>query len=157
MRPSFPVRHIWLSTLLWTCSALGFAQQTPALEQPSAQSSQAAKPATSDFSHARNLTQQGKVEEAITELHVIEASSPGVKGLDLELGTAYYKKSDYPKAIEYLKKAIATDSGNNEAMQLLGLSYYLNGYPAQAIPLLEKMQGWFPRANVDASLSLIHI
>jgi len=53
--------------------------------------------------------QQGKVEEAITELHAVEASSPELKGLDLELGTAYYKKSDYPKAIEYLKKAAATD------------------------------------------------
>jgi tetratricopeptide (TPR) repeat protein len=98
--------------------------------------------------------QQGKVEEAITELHALEGSSPDLKGLDLELGTAYYKKSDYPKAIEYLKKATTTDSGNNEAVQLLGLSYYLNGRPQDAIPLLEKVQGWFPRANVDASYIL---
>jgi tetratricopeptide (TPR) repeat protein len=154
MQQSFPGRRVWLSMLLWTCSALGFAQQTPARNQSSAQSSQASQPATSDFSHARNLMQQGKVEEAITELRAVEASSPDFKGLALELGTAYYKKSDYPKAIEYLKKAIATDSGNNEAMQLLGLSYYLNGYPAQAIPLLEKVQSWFPRANVDASYIL---
>jgi tetratricopeptide (TPR) repeat protein len=140
--------------LLWTCGAPGFAQQTPTLDQPSAQSSQTAKPATPDFSHARNLMQQGKVEEAIIELHAIEASSPGLKGLDLELGTAYYKKSDYPKAIEYLKKATTTDPGNGEATQLLGLSYYLNGYPGQAIPLLERVQAWFPRANVDASYIL---
>jgi tetratricopeptide (TPR) repeat protein len=98
--------------------------------------------------------QQGKVEEAITELHAVEASSPDLKGLDLELGTAYYKKSDYPKAIEYLKKATTADPGNNEAVQLLGLSYYLNGRPQEAIPLLEKVQGWFPRANVDASYIL---
>jgi tetratricopeptide (TPR) repeat protein len=140
--------------LLGTCGALGFAQPTPARDQSSAQSSQAAQPATSDFSHARNLIQQGKVEEAITELHAVEASSPELKGLDLELGTAYYKKSDYPKAIEYLKKATATDPGTNEAVQLLGLSYYLNGRPAEAIPLLEKVQTWYPRANVDASYIL---
>lgn len=139
---------------LWTCGALGFAQQKPALDQPSAQSSPTAKPATSDFSHARNLMQQGKVEEAITELRAIENSRPGLKGLDLELGTAYYKKSDYPKAIEYLKKATTTDPGNGEATQLLGLSYYLSGYPGQAIPLLEKVQDWFSRANVDASYIL---
>jgi tetratricopeptide (TPR) repeat protein len=30
----------------------------------------------------------------------------------------------------------------------------LNGYPGQAIPLLEKVQGWFPLANVDASYIL---
>jgi len=98
--------------------------------------------------------QQGKVEEAITELHAVEASSPDLKGFDLELGTAYYKKSDYTKAIEYLKKATTADPGNNEAVQLLGLSYYLNGRPQEAIPLLENVQGWLPRANVDASYIL---
>jgi tetratricopeptide (TPR) repeat protein len=140
--------------LLWACGTIGFAQQTPIPDQASAKSSQAGQPATSDFSHARYLMQQGKVEEAITELHAIEASSPGLKGLDLELGTAYYKKSDYPKAIDYLKKATTTDPGNGEATQLLGLSYYLNGYPGRAIPLLEKVQAWYPRANVDASYIL---
>src|ERR1700730_3920634 len=149
---SFPARRLWLSTLLWTCSALGFAPQMPARAQPSAQSSQA--PATSDFSRARNLMQQGRVEEAITELHAVEARSPDLKGLELELGTAYYKKSDYPKAIEYLQKATATDPGNNEALQLLGLSYYLSGRLQEAIPLLEKVRGWSPRANVDASYIL---
>jgi len=154
MQQSFPGRCVWLSTLLWTCGALGFAQQTPALDQPSAQSSPAAQPATSDFSHPRDLMQQGKLDQAITELHAVEASSPDLKGLDLELGTAYYKKSDYPKAIEYLKKATTTDPGNNEGVQLLGLSYYLNGRPQDAIPLLEKVQTWYPRANVDASYIL---
>jgi tetratricopeptide (TPR) repeat protein len=154
MQQSFPGRCLWLSMLLSTCGALGFAQQTPAPDQPSARSSQAAQPATSDFSHARNLIQQGRLEEAITELHAVETSSPDLKGVDLELGTAYYKKSDYPKAIEYLKKATATDPGNNEAVQLLGLSHYLNGRPAEAIPLLEKVQTWYPRANVDASYIL---
>jgi tetratricopeptide (TPR) repeat protein len=43
---------------------------------------------------------------------------------------------------------------SGEAVQLLGLSYYLGGHPADAIPLLEKVQGWYPRANVDASYIL---
>jgi tetratricopeptide (TPR) repeat protein len=79
---------------------------------------------------------------------------PPLKGLALELGTAYYKKSDFVKAIDYLRKAAATDPTNNEVTQLLGLSYYLNGHPADAIPLLEKVQGWYPRANVDAAYIL---
>jgi len=37
---------------------------------------------------------------------------------------------------------------------LLGLSNYLAGRPAEAIPFLEKVQGWYPRANVDASYIL---
>jgi len=98
--------------------------------------------------------QQGKIDDAIAELQTLESRDPGTKGLDLELGTAYYKKSDYVKAIGFLKKAVASDPDNSEAAQLLGLSYYLNGYPAQAIPLLEKVQTWFPRANVDAAYIL---
>jgi tetratricopeptide (TPR) repeat protein len=39
-------------------------------------------------------------------------------------------------------------------VQLLGLSYYLAGRPAEAIPALEKVQGWFPSANVDAAYIL---
>ena len=48
----------------------------------------------------------------------------GDKGLRLELGTAYYKKSDFPNAIEYLKKASGRRPANREAVQLLGMSYY---------------------------------
>jgi tetratricopeptide (TPR) repeat protein len=98
--------------------------------------------------------QQGRLDDAIAELESLEATAPNTKGLDLELGTAYYKKSDYVKAIGFLKTAVVADPNNSEATQLLGLSYYLNGYPAQAIPLLEKVQTWLPRANVDASYIL---
>ncbi len=102
-----------------------------------------------EFAAARKLMQQGKVDEAIADLQSIEAKSPATKGLALELGTAYYKKSDFPKAIDYLKKATAEDAANQEAVQLLGMSYYAGGHPADAIPLLEKVQGWVSRANVD--------
>src|SRR6267154_5759254 len=123
-------------------SSLSVAQQPPSSNAPAAQTipSFSTRP---DFSHARTLMQQGKVDDAIAELEVLEASVPNTKGLDLELGIAYYKKSDYVKAIGFLKSA-AADPGNNEAVQLLGLSYYLGGHPAEAIPLLEKVQGWFP-------------
>lgn len=98
--------------------------------------------------------QQGKIDEAITELRGMEARDPGAKGVAFEIGEAYYKKSDYPKAVEYLKKATAVDPANDEATQLLGLSYYLMGHPADAVPLLERVQGWYSRANVDAAYIL---
>ena len=107
-----------------------------------------------DFARARQLIQQGNYDDAIAELQKLEASDPATKGLDLELGTAYYKKSDFSNAIQYLKKATATDAKDNEATQLLGLSYYLSGHSVEAIPLLEKVQTWLPRANVDASYIL---
>jgi tetratricopeptide (TPR) repeat protein len=134
-------------------SSLGIARQSPPTNPSAAQTlpSLSTRP---DFSHARILMQQGKLDEAIAELQSMEASAPNAKGLNLELGTAYYKKSDFVRAVEFLNKAAAEDPTNNEATQLLGLSYYLNGYPGQAIPLLEKVQAWFPRANVDASYIL---
>lgn len=119
---------------------------TPALfgQQPSAEKPAAAGPP--GLENARTLMQQGKVDEAIAALQGVD---PATKGLDLELGTAYYKKSDYPKAIDYLKKAAAEDPSSQEAAQLLGMSYFAGGHPADAIPILEKVQGWIARANVD--------
>ncbi len=140
-------RFLNIPVLLWAISAAGFAQQTA----PEAASAPAG---SSDFAEARKLMQQGKFDDAITELQTLEARDAALKGLALEMGTAYYRKSDFPKAIQYLKKATAADPANEEATQLLGLSYYLGGHPADAIPLLEKVQGWYSRANVDASYIL---
>ena len=138
--------------LVWAFSAAGIAQETSAATAPVATPTQAATPA--EFVEARKLMQQDKADEAIVQLQAIEARNPATKGLSLELGTAYYKKNDFVKAIEYLKKAIAADPSDGEATQLLGLSYYRGGHPSDAIPMLEKMQGWYPRANADASYVL---
>jgi tetratricopeptide (TPR) repeat protein len=147
------VRFLSLPVLVWVFSANGVGQTTPP-EGPAPQSPQASANAPAEFEQARKLMQQGKLDDAIVELHTLETSAPATKGLALELGTAFYKKSDFSKAVEYLKKATAADPANGEAIQLLGLSYYLGGHPAEAIPLLEKVQGWYSRANVDASYIL---
>jgi tetratricopeptide (TPR) repeat protein len=77
-----------------------------------------------------------------------------MKGLAHELGVAYYRSGDYLKAMSFLKQAISQDPGDKEAVQLLGLTNYLAGRPADAIPLLEEVQGWYPRANLDAAYIL---
>ena len=82
------------------------------------------------------------------------AENPNLKGLSHEMGIAYYKGGDYLKAIDALKEATQEDPGDKESIQLLGLSNYLAGRPADAIPLLERVQGWYPRANVDAAYIL---
>jgi tetratricopeptide (TPR) repeat protein len=139
-----------LAFMLAVFCAISMAQESPAPDGPASSS----PAANADFAEARKLIQQGKSDEAIAQLQNIEARDPLTKGLALELGTAYYRKSDFPKAIQYLKKVTATDPSSDEAAQLLGLSYYLGGHPGDAIPLLEKVQGWFPRANVDAAYIL---
>src|ERR1700733_13536815 len=145
-------RWLSLAACAWALTANAIPQDSALPQAPSARSQTPPAPAP-DFSATRLLMQQGKVDEAISQLQTLQANSPEVKGLDLELGTAYYKKGEYAKAVESLKKASA-DANSGEAVQLLGLSYYLGGHPADAIPLLEKVQGWYPRANVDASYIL---
>jgi tetratricopeptide (TPR) repeat protein len=116
-------------------------------------SSQSLQPGT-EFNEARRLSQQGKYNEAISALHQLESSHPGLKGLSHELGAAYYKMGDFASAISFLKKALVENAADSEAEQLLGLSYYLSQRPAEAIPALEKVQTWYASANVDASYIL---
>ena len=106
------------------------------------------------FAEMRRLSEQGKFDEAIGKLEALGLKEPELKGLAHELGIAYYKKSDYMKAVASFKKALVEDPGDNEAVQLMGLSYYLAGRPAEAIGPLEKVQTWYPSANVDAAYIL---
>jgi tetratricopeptide (TPR) repeat protein len=140
-----------LVLFVWALLLAGItrAQSIPDGSKPNSQQS-----ADSAFSEARRLSQQGKFDEAIAALQPFAAQNPEPKGLAHDLGLIYYKKGDYIKAISELKKAISEDSSDNESTQLAGLSSYLAGRPAEAIPYLEKVQLWFPRANVDASYIL---
>jgi tetratricopeptide (TPR) repeat protein len=143
-------------TILTCFSGVFIIAQTPA-PKPAPSSSAQAQPTAdtnADFAEARRLAQQGKYDQAIDKLQALAAKTPPPAGVSHELGLAYYKKTDYLKAAEYLKQATAENPNDKEAVQLLGLSYYLAGRPAEAIPYLEKVQAWYPRANVDASYVL---
>ena len=106
------------------------------------------------LSEARRLSMQGKIDEAIRQLEVLARNQPDLKGVAHELGVAYYKKADYLKAVASFKKALEENPGDNEAVQLMGISYYLAGRPGEAITPLEKVQTWYPSANVDAAYIL---
>ncbi len=130
------------------------APQKPSLPDAPRPSQQPSEAPDVDFDQARRLLQQGKYDEAISALHELEAKHPGMKGLAHELGAAYYKSGNFVNAIIYLKKAREQDPNDAEGVQLLGLSYYLAGRPAEAIPELEKVQTWYASANVDAAYIL---
>ncbi len=139
--------------------SVGFASAQAPAAQEQGQAIEAPKPRQtlspeSTLSDARRLSQQGKLDEAIAKLEALALKDPELKGLAHELGVTYYKKSDYLKAVVSFKKALEENPGDNEAIQLMGLSYYLAGRPAEAIAPLEKVQTWFPSANVDASYIL---
>src|SRR5579871_1130338 len=114
----------------------------------------AAQQGESPFASAHKLLEQGKFAEAVAELQALAKSRPELKGLSREMGIAYYRQGDYLNAVQNLKRAIAEDSQDGEATQLAGLSLYLAGKPGEAIPYLEKVQSWYPSANVDASYIL---
>src|SRR6267154_1217201 len=147
---------ILLAALLLSLPAARSQSSTGQLSpSPSATPSAAAtQSSASALATARALRAQGKYDDALAALHELEGKYPGLAGLSHELGVAYYKKADYPNAITYLKKAREENPDDGEAIQLLGLSFYLAGRPADAIPPLEKVQTWFPAANVDASYIL---
>ena len=111
-------------------------------------------PPAAVYAEAQRLSQLGKFDDAIAQLDALAATQPDAKGLLHEMGIVYYKKSDYIKAAAQFKKAIEEDPGDSEAIQLLGLSYYLAGRPAEAIAPLKKVQTWYPSANVDAAYIL---
>jgi tetratricopeptide (TPR) repeat protein len=129
----------------------GRAQNAP---PTSAQSS--SNTSDSQFAHARQLAQQGKYDEAIAELQrlSLSLSERQRKGLARDLGIAYYKKADYARAVDSFKQALQENPKDLESIQMLGLSYYLGGHAAEAIPFLQQVQTWYPRANVDAAYVL---
>src|ERR1019366_5405016 len=155
-----PNRPAQMSSIKWLlvfllagCTWLP-AQTTASSTPAPASQAQKTPAADSDFAASRKLSQQGKYDEAIALLQPMAGLTPRPAGLSHELGTVYYKKGDYLKAADHLKQAVAEDPNDKEAVQLLGLSYYLAGRPAEAIPYLEKVQAWYPRAKVDAAYIL---
>ncbi len=106
------------------------------------------------FAAARNLLEKGKYDEAIAELQGLAKQDPAPKGVLHELAMAFYRKGDYGNAVANFKLATKENPDDLEAVQLTGLALYLGGDPAEAIPYLEKVQTWYPRANVDASYIL---
>src|SRR5260370_3602986 len=108
----------------------------------------------SSLEQATLLMQQGKNDEALALLESISAAEPTRRGLLRQIGIANYRKGDFLKAAANFKKALDEDPGDNEAVQLIGLSYYLAGRLAEAIDPLEKVQTWYPSANVDAAYIL---
>ena len=108
----------------------------------------------SPFASPRKLLQLGKYDEAITELEALRQHKPPPTGLSHELGVAYYRKGDYVNAVLNLGAAQKENPKDDEAVQLTGLSLYLAGKPGDAIPYLERVQAWYPEANVDASYIL---
>jgi tetratricopeptide (TPR) repeat protein len=73
----------------------------------------------------------------------------------LGIPAAFHRPSaNDPNAVRSLQAAQKEEPNDGEIIQLTGLTLYLAGKPADAIPFLEKVHTWYPRANIDAAYIL---
>ena len=137
------MRSLFLAVILLGCVATGYvatlaAQSTTAPTQPG------------DLAKAHQALEHDHPDEAIAILQkLVEAQSP-VKGVQHELGLAYYSSGMLMKAKQAFEQAVQEDATDMESVQLEGLTLYRLGQPAAAIPYLERVRGWMPNANADA-------
>lgn len=126
--------------IVLVCAASIVAAQAPP-ERPDREGTLAA---------ARRLINDGKPREAIASLDALgDRASPEVAGL---LGVAYYHADDHERAIALLAPILgalpADSTERHEAVQVLGLSLFLSGKFARALPYLEQTREW-ARDNME--------
>ena len=96
------------------------------------------------LSEARTLINQDKPAAAIAELTPF--AEAGRTDVALLLGVAYYHANDHRRAIDRLAPIADTlppgSIEQREAVQVLGLSYFLAGRFADAVPRLEATRVW---------------
>ncbi|MBA2301955.1 MAG: tetratricopeptide repeat protein [Acidobacteria bacterium] len=106
------------------------------------------------LAQARLLINQGRPQEAIEKL-----TAPGVPRrpeVSHLLGVAYYHADDHLHAIEQLMPLLDRwpegSLERREAVQVLGLSYFVTGRFAEAVPFLEATRIW---ASENAELGYV--
>jgi tetratricopeptide (TPR) repeat protein len=130
-----------------------FALLLAALPQLHGQAPVVADPQQS-LAQAHKDLESGKQAEALALLQKLAAIQPPVKGVQHELGVAYYRTGKLVEAQHAFAAAIQEDPGDAESIQMQGLTLYRLGRPADAIPYLERVRQWTPNANADANYVL---
>jgi tetratricopeptide (TPR) repeat protein len=106
-------------------------------------SSAAEDPLEVAVAEARALLEQDKPQAALDRVRELDASDPRV---GLIQGVAQYHAGAAPAAIATLTPLLASLAAGSverrEAVQVLGLSHYLAGHLAEAVPYLEQTRSW---------------
>ncbi len=106
---------------------------------------------------ARALLDSGNVDDAVRMLTTLSASATKDVRVDYLLGLAYYRKGDYPRAIDALSASVAglppESQEHRDSVQLRGLSHYYLGHLKEAIPDFERVLGWSPE-NLQLAYAL---
>ncbi len=106
--------------------------------------------APGDVTKAHEALQRDHPDEAIAVLQKMATEQPSTKGVQHELGLAYYRSGKLIDARNAFALAMQQDPDDKESVQMEGLVLYRMGQPAAAIPFLERVLQWMPNANTDA-------
>ena len=85
-----------------------------------------------------DLTQMGMFHEALTELRQAEALDPFSLAVQAQIGWLFYFSRDFGRAVEQLKKTVASDPTFALARYFLGMAHSQNKEHAAAIRELEE-------------------
>lgn len=106
-------------------------------------------PIATALTEARALINEGNAKAAVAKLQSLP-DTPALKDIRVAqlLGVAYYNAGDPPRAIETLivivDKLPQDSAQRREAVQALGMAYYIAGRVADSIPFLEQTSAWAP-------------
>ena len=142
----FDVRH----RLFLIFVALLLSGDLSCAQSPST-SADGGTPSVSTQGQALQKMQHGRSTDAIAALEKLATANPNGKGVQHDLGLAYYRAGKLVSARQAFERAIAADPDDRESIQLEGLTLYRLGRPSAAIPFLERVRTWSPNANADAS------
>jgi tetratricopeptide (TPR) repeat protein len=77
-----------------------------------------------------------RLDAAIKTLNYAKKIAPGMTGIDLNLGLAYFKQREFKKAAPYFGHMISADPGNVQARYLKGISDFMTDDFAAAVDAL---------------------
>ncbi len=103
------------------------------------------------------LVATGREDAALAEVKALRASGAKPAGLDRVEGDALYDLNDpkrLPEAEAAYARALAADPRDAAAAQMLGLTLFKLGRPAEAIPLLEANHGFGAQSKGDPTYVL---
>ncbi len=107
-----------------------------------------------ELARAHEALDRDRPDEAIAILKKLAATDPTSRGVERELGLAYYRTGKLIDARDAFLEAMKQDPADVEAIQMEGLALYRLGQPAAAIPYLEQVRQWSPDAGTDANYVL---
>ena len=110
--------------------------------------------AVGQLAQAHEQLEHARVADALVLLEKLAPVQPPIKGVQHELGLAYYRTGKLLPAKQAFAAAVMEDPTDLESKQMEGFTLYRLGQPVAAIPYLEQVRTWMPNADADANYVL---